>query len=115
VFFLLLLVFCSAVNRRTAQPCACFCPFVIISERLQVREVAFAGRVSMQSGGKAQIILVVDDESVVLNLCSKILAQAGYRDCQFRMLMGLAHDPWRARHVVALHIDLPGAVRRSAA
>jgi two-component system cell cycle sensor histidine kinase/response regulator CckA len=33
----------------------------------------------MQSGGKAQTILVVDDESIVLNLCSKILAQAGYR------------------------------------
>src|SRR4051794_35365074 len=33
----------------------------------------------MQSSGKAQTILVVDDELPVLNLCSEILAQAGYQ------------------------------------
>ena len=33
----------------------------------------------MQSGGKAQTILVVDDEQLVLNLCLRILAHAGYR------------------------------------
>src|SRR5205823_6397658 len=33
----------------------------------------------MQSGGKAQTILVVDDKQLVLNLCLRILAHAGYK------------------------------------
>jgi PleD family two-component response regulator len=42
--------------------------------------VTFAGRLfPLQRGGKAQTILVVDDEELVLNLCSRILAHAAYK------------------------------------